>query len=67
MAKPKRTHEDTSISLSPLTFEEAIAKLAQSPKQTGSEAEASSKTTGDAPASAPSKGRTKQRPSASVS
>ena len=40
----KRKHEDTTVSLHPLTFDEAMKKLAQA-KRTGSEAEESGSTT----------------------
>jgi len=39
----KRKHEDSSVSLHPLTFDEAIAKLAQA-KREDSQAEASDST-----------------------
>jgi len=38
MTKKKHKHEDTSISLRPLSFEEAIKELAKAPKQKGSQA-----------------------------
>ena len=53
----KRSHEDTAVSLHPLTFDEAIAKLAQS-KRGDSQAEESGSTTKPARESAPSKKRT---------
>ena len=46
-------HEDTSISLQPLSFEEAIKTLAQSPKHEDSPAEASGNTKEPAPESEP--------------
>lgn len=67
MARNKQKHEDTSVSLWPLTFEESIAMLAQAPKQTDSPAEESDKTTEHAPESAPSKQRTVQGPKPSES
>ncbi len=42
-------HEDTSISLHPLSFEEAIKKLSQTPKRVDSQAEESDNTKEDAP------------------
>lgn len=45
MVGRKRPHKDTSISLHPLTFEEAIAALAQPPKHEDSQAEESGSTT----------------------
>ncbi len=35
---PKRSHKDTSVSLYPLTFEEAIWELAHAPKREDSQA-----------------------------
>jgi hypothetical protein len=47
-----KKHEDTAVSLHPLTFNEAIAKLAQA-KRKDSPAEASGSTTEPAHGSAP--------------
>ena len=41
--KPPRKHDDTTVSLHPLTFEEAIRELANSPKHKDSKAEWSGK------------------------
>ena len=57
----KRSHEDTSVSLHPLSFEDAIAALANSPKQTDSQAEGSGSTKEAAPASETSKKRIARR------
>ena len=56
----KRNHGDTRISLHTLTFDEAIAKLAQA-KRTGSEAADSGNTKEADRESAPSKKRTARR------
>jgi len=61
MPKKERQHEDTSVSLHPLSFEEAIAKLAKAPKNKSSQAEESGSTTERAPESAPSRKRTAPR------
>jgi hypothetical protein len=53
----KRSHEDTTVSLHPLTFDEAMAKLAKA-KRTDSPTEESDSTTEPARESAPSKKRT---------
>ena len=53
----KRKHEDSSVSLHPLTFDEAIAKLAQA-KRGDSQVEESDSTKEPARESAPSKKRT---------
>ncbi len=65
MKKKHQKHEDTSISLSPLTFDEAIEKLANAPKQTDSQAEESDSTKGHAPESDPSKKRSARGPKSS--
>ena len=39
-----KKHQDTTISLQPLSFEEAIAALANSPRQTDSQSEESDST-----------------------
>jgi len=44
MAEKKRQHQDTSVSLHPLSFEEAIEALAQTFKHADSEAEESDNT-----------------------
>ena len=44
-----KNHQDTSISLHPLSFEDAIKALAKSPKREGSQAEESGSTTEAAP------------------
>ena len=62
MTRKKKRHEDTSISLHPLSFEEAMKELARTPKQKDSEAEEFGNTTEDVPESAPSKKRTSRRP-----
>jgi hypothetical protein len=43
MTRDRRKHQDTSVSLHPLSFEEAIRRLAQ-PKRKGSQAEESDST-----------------------
>lgn len=43
MTRKNRKHEDTTVSLAPLTFDEAIARLAQA-KREDSPAEASDST-----------------------
>jgi len=53
-----KKHQDTKISLHPLSFEEAIEALAQTPKHEDSEAEESGNTTEHAPESGSSKKRT---------
>ncbi len=53
-----KKHQDTKISLHPLSVEEAIEVLAQTPKREDSEAEESGNTTGDDPESDSSKKRT---------
>ena len=62
----RKKHEDTSVSLHPLSFEEAIHELVNAPKQKDSQAEASDKTKSDAPESEPSEKQTDshQQPSA---
>ena len=40
----KKKHEDTTVWLHPLSFEEAIAALAQAPKRKDSQAEESGET-----------------------
>lgn len=49
MQKDKNKHEDTTISLHPLSFEKAIETLAQSPKHKGSQVEESCNTKEDGP------------------
>ena len=44
MTRDRRKHEDTSVSLHPLSFDEAIRKLAKAPKRGGSQAEGSGST-----------------------
>ena len=61
MAKREKLHTDTSVSLHPLSFDEAIAALANAPKQTDSQAEESGSTTEAAPGSETSKKRTARR------
>ena len=61
MDDKKKKHDDTSISLRPLSFEEAIRTLANTPKQTDSEKEASGSTTTDAPPPDRKAGRTAPR------
>jgi len=56
----KRKHEDTAVSLHPLAFDEAIAKLARA-KREDSQAEASGSTKEADRESAPSKKRTARR------
>lgn len=58
--KGKRKHTDTTISLHPLTFEEAIEELSTSPK-----AEESDNTKEHAPESGPSKPRNVPHPKSS--
>jgi len=58
--KEKRKHQDSSVSLHPLTFDEAIAKLAQA-KREDSQVEASDSTNEADRESAPSKKRTARR------
>lgn len=48
---PTKKHEDTSVSLDPLSFEEAIRELAKSPKREDSESGESQQTTKDDPES----------------
>ena len=50
-----KKHQDTSISLHPLSFEEAIEELASPPKRKDSQAERSDNTTEPSPESAPVK------------
>lgn len=57
---PKK-HEDTSISLHPLSFEDAIEALAKSPTNEDSPPEASDSTTEPVPESAPAKPKTSRR------
>jgi hypothetical protein len=59
--RKKQEHEDTRISLAPLTFEQAVAALVGGPMRKGSPAEESCSTTEAAPESAPSKPRTSRR------
>jgi type II secretory pathway component PulM len=47
-----KKHEDTKVSLHPLSFEEAIKELARTPKHRDLQAEESDNTTKDAPGSA---------------
>ena len=56
-----KQHQDTTISLHPLSFEEAIKELVSPPKREDSQAEASYNTKASAPVSAPSKRRTARR------
>ncbi len=53
-----KKHQDTKISLHPLSFEEAIETLAQSSKHKDSQAEESDNTTEHVPESDSSKKRT---------
>jgi hypothetical protein len=66
MTSKSRKHKDTSVSLQPLTFGEAIAALAQAPKHEDSGAKQSGNTRARAPESAPSKKRAapRRKPSA---
>ena len=48
-----KRHDDTTISLKPLTFDEAIRELAKASKHEDSEAEGSDSTKEHAPESAP--------------
>ena len=57
----KKKHEDTKVSLHPLSFEEAIQALSHSPKRKDSEAVGSDNTKEHAPESGTSKKRTSQR------
>lgn len=57
---PKK-HQDTSISLYPLPFEEAMSVLSQPPKRKDSQAEESCNTREDAPESETSDRRTSRR------
>lgn len=54
-------HEDTSISLHGMTFDEALAMLVSVPKRADSEAEASGKTTLPAPESGQAEPQTDPR------
>jgi len=54
-------HEDRSVSLGPLAFEQGIATLAQARNRKDSQAEESGSTKERAPESAPSKRRTAPR------
>jgi len=65
MTKSKE-HKDTSVSLHPLTFQEAIAALAQTPKHEESPAEESDSTTEAGPERAPSEKQTAPRPEPSA-
>ena len=56
-----KKHQDTSISLHPLSFEDAIEALSKSPKSEDSLPEASDSTTELAPESAPIKRKTSRR------
>ena len=57
-----KKHNDTTISLAPLTFEEAMRELVDSPpKREDSQAEESGSTKEAAPGSAPSKQQTSPR------
>ena len=62
VAMPKK-HRDTTISLHPMSFEEAIAKLADLPRRSHSEAEGSGSTTETAPETETSEPRTAPRQS----
>ncbi len=53
-----KKHQDTKISLHPLSFEEAIEALSQNSKHDDSQVEESGNTKEHAPESAPSKKRT---------
>lgn len=58
----KRKHQDTRLSLHPMSFEDAVRALVQDePKHEGSPAEASRKTRSTAPASETPKRRTSRR------
>jgi len=57
----ERKKKDTSVSLHPLSFEEAIEALAKTPKREGSEAEGSYSTSEDDPESGPTKKRNAPR------
>ena len=57
MDKKRRKHDDTKVSLHPMTFEEAITKLAQTPKRKDSKAEKSDSTKEVSPESDASKKR----------
>ena len=63
MVKHKK---DTSISLQPMTFEEAIAELANTVRQKDSQAEASDNAKTTVPPSAPPKRKTARRRKSSV-
>lgn len=66
MGRPKKTeHKDTSLSLAPLTFDEAISVLAKSPKHEDSQAEASGNTKEACPGSETSKKQTFPHPESS--
>lgn len=58
---PKRKHNDTTVSLHPLTFEEAIETLAKTPKCGDSQAEETGKTKEVSPESETSKPRNAPR------
>lgn len=60
MDDKKQKHDDTSISLHPLTFEQAIRVLAQ-PRRTDSQAEGSDKTKSPDPETDASKRKTVRR------
>lgn len=62
MTERSGKHEDTTVSLHPLTFEEAIAKLVRVPERTDSPAAASDSTTSADPADEPSATQTAPRP-----
>lgn len=65
MSKSSKKHWDKGISLSHLSFEEAVAALVRddtpTPTREGSPVEESGNTRSDAPAPAPSKRRTARR------
>ena len=58
MACEKHGHEDTTVSLRPLSFEEAMKELSSIPKREGPQHQELGNTTEDAPQSVPSKKQT---------
>ena len=60
MSKRSKKHDDTSVSLHPLSFEEAMHELANAPKHEDSQAEESCNSNEDAPESETSDSQTSQ-------
>ena len=62
---PRREQHNTSVSLHPLSFDEAIEALAKAPKRAESEAEARDSSRASAPESETSEPRTSPRQTSS--